>query len=300
MTLLAVTDVAKHFDGVRAVDGVSFALAAGEFAALIGPNGAGKSTLFGVIAGQYRPDAGEVSFDGRPIARLPAAARAHAGIGRTFQHAQAWGTLTVRENLQLALAARAGRSFVPFGALRRRHGDEADAFLARVGLGAHAARAAADLPYPDLKRLELAIALAGRPRLLLMDEPTAGMAAAERFALMDLVRDLVGQPGRDGALTVLFTEHSMEVVFGYAQRVLVLARGRLVADGAPDAVRADPAAQAAYFGYGAGDRPGTLQADARPATLHGAARPGTLPAAGGSGTAGPAAIGPGRGKGAAP
>lgn len=249
MTLLAVEDVHKRFDGVRAVDGVSFALDAGEFAALIGPNGAGKSTLFGVIAGQHRPTQGSVRFDGRPIERRAAAARAHDGIGRTFQTAQAWGTLGVRENLELALAARAGEVRNPWTPLAGRHRDAADALLVRVGLAARAGHAAADLPYPDTKRLELAIALAGRPRLLLMDEPTAGMAAAERFALMDLVREVAAE----GALTVLFTEHSMEVVFGYARRVLVLAQGRLIADGAPEAVRRDPAAQAAYFGGGLDD-----------------------------------------------
>jgi branched-chain amino acid transport system ATP-binding protein len=239
--------VHKHFDGVRAVDGGSFSLAAGEFAALIGPNGAGKSTLFGLVAGQHRVTAGHLTFDGRSIDGWPAARLARAGIGRTFQTAQAWGTLSARENLQLALAAHHGRVRNPWTPLASLFADEAQALLARVGLAAVSSRAAADLPYPDVKRLELAITLAGSPRLLLMDEPTAGMAAAERFALMDLVRELVTEQ-RARRLTVLFTEHSMEVVFGYAQRVLVLARGRLIADGAPDAVRRDPAAQAAYFG----------------------------------------------------
>jgi ABC-type branched-subunit amino acid transport system ATPase component len=248
MSLLAVTDVHKHFDGVRAVDGVNFALAAGEFAALIGPNGAGKSTLFGVVAGQHRASSGRVLFDGHSIDGWAPARLARAGIGRTFQTSLAWGTLTVRENLQLALAAHAGGIVNAWTPLRRLHGDGADTLLARVGLAAMADRAAADLPYPDTKRLELAIALAGSPRLLLMDEPTAGMAAAERFALMDLVRDLVRDSAAARPLTVLFTEHSMEVVFGYAQRVLVMARGKLIADGAPEDVRRDPAAQAAYFG----------------------------------------------------
>jgi ABC-type branched-subunit amino acid transport system ATPase component len=247
-SLLVVDAVHKHFDGVHAVDGVSFALAAGEFAALIGPNGAGKSTLFGLIAGQHRADAGALQFDGQRISGWDAARLARAGVGRTFQTAQAWGTLTVRENLQLALAAHAGRAFDPWTPLRRLYAEEAEALLARVGLQAQAARAAADLPYPDTKRLELAIVLAGAPRLLLMDEPTAGMAVAERFALMDLVRALVEASPATQRLTVLFTEHSMEVVFGYAQRVLVLARGRLIVDGAPEEVRRSAAARAAYFG----------------------------------------------------
>jgi ABC-type branched-subunit amino acid transport system ATPase component len=136
----------------------------------------------------------------------------------------------------------------PLTPLRRLYVAEAEVLLARVGLHAQAARAAADLAYPDTKRLELAIVLAGVPRLLLMDEPTAGMAVAERFALMDLVRALMEESPAERRLTVLFTEHSMEVVFGYAQRVLVLARGRLIADGTPDEVRGSAAARAAYFG----------------------------------------------------
>lgn len=247
MSLLRVAKLHKRFGGVHAVDGVSFDLRAGEFTALIGPNGAGKSTLFGVIAGQHRPDAGQVTFEDRDLAHKHAARLAHLGIGRTFQTAQAFASMTVRENVQLALAARAGALARPWTPLWKRGVAEADALLGRVGLGAQAGQPAAALAYGDLKRLELAIALAGRPRLLLMDEPTAGMATAERFALMDLVRDLVRTNAADG-LTVLFTEHSMEVVFGYAQRVLVMSGGRLVADGAPDDVRRSPAAQAAYFG----------------------------------------------------
>jgi ABC-type branched-subunit amino acid transport system ATPase component len=244
MSLLRVAGVQMHFDGVRAVDGVSFELHAGEFAALIGPNGAGKSTLFGVIAGQHRADAGSVQFDGVSVGGLSPERLAMRGIGRTFQSAQAFASMTLRENVQLASAARAGRSLDAFGRLQSLYADEAAALLARVGLQQQAQRAAADVAYSDLKRLELAIALAGRPRLLLMDEPTAGMAPAERRALMDLVRDLAS---RD-AITVLFTEHSMDVVFGYARRILVLSRGKLIADGTPEDVRQDRAAQAAYFG----------------------------------------------------
>jgi branched-chain amino acid transport system ATP-binding protein len=242
--LLTVEHVVKHFGGVHAVDGVSFALHAGHVSALIGPNGAGKSTLFAVIAGQYAPDRGRVLLGGRDISRAPAPQRAALGLARTFQTAQAFGTLTVRENVQLALAAHARRALNAWRPLAGEHVDAAQALLARVGLAEHSARAAADLPYADLKRLELAIALASAPQLLLMDEPTAGMAPAERFALMDLVRALSAETG----LTVLFTEHSMDVVFGYAERLLVLSRGKLIADGVPQEVRRDPAAQAAYFG----------------------------------------------------
>jgi len=241
---LRAEGVVKHFGGVRAVDGVSLAIAAGEFAALIGPNGAGKSTLFAVIAGQLRADAGRIEFDGEDITRSEPARHARRGIGRTFQTAAAFASMTVLQNAQLALAAHAGGHVDPWRPLAHLHVDAAGALLARVGLEAQAQRAVADLAYADVKRLELAIALAGQPRLLLMDEPTAGMAAGERASLMDLVTAIAA----DSGLTVLFTEHSMDVVFGYARRLLVMSRGRLIADGAPDEVRAMPAVQAAYFG----------------------------------------------------
>lgn len=244
--LLCVHNVARSFGSVRAVDGVSFELGRGELTALIGPNGAGKSTLFNVITGALSADTGQVSFNGAALDG-DAGARARRGVGRTFQTAQAFGSMNLRETVRLALAVREGHSFDCARALWALSFDEAEALLARVGLRDAARRAASEIPYADLKRLELAIALAGRPQLLLMDEPTAGMAPAERIALMDRVRDIAS----DGGTTVLFTEHSMDVVFGYARRVLVLARGKLIADGAPDAVRADAAAQAAYLGEAA-------------------------------------------------
>ena len=244
MTLLRAEGIVRHFGGVRAVDGVSVTLDAGEFAALIGPNGAGKSTLFAVIAGQQRADAGRVRFAGEDISHAEPVQRARRGIGRTFQTAAAFASMTVLQNVQLALAAHAGEHVDPWRPLARRHRETATALLARVGLEAQAWRGATDVAYADLKRLELAVALAGQPRLLLMDEPTAGMAAAERSALMDLVTAIAAASD----LTVLFTEHSMDVVFGYARRLLVMSRGRLIADGVPDEVRAMPAVQAAYFG----------------------------------------------------
>ena len=244
MTLLAAEAIARHFGGVRAVDGVSLELKQGEFAALIGPNGAGKSTLFAVIAGQLRADAGRVRFDGHDITRASPVQRARLGIGRSFQTAAAFASMTVLQNVQTALAARQGRHADPWRPLWQLGVDEARALVDRVGLLGLAQGAVADLAHADIKRLELAIALAGRPRLLLMDEPTAGMAAGERAALMELVAAVAA----DSGLTVLFTEHSMDVVFGYARRLLVMSRGRLIADGAPEQVRAMPAVQAAYFG----------------------------------------------------
>ena len=241
--MLVVDRLQKRFGGVHAVDGVSFTLAAGEIAALIGPNGAGKSTLFNAIDGQLPIDAGRVLFDGESLVSLSTAARTRRGIGRTFQVAQAFASMTVLQNAQVALAARA--EAMDLGApLWQRHLDHAHSLLEQVGLAANAGRAAATLAYGDLKRLELALALACAPRLLLMDEPTAGMAPGERTALMQLVVAIAAAR----AMTVLFTEHSMEVVFGFARRVLVLSAGRLVADGAPDAVRADPEVRRVYLG----------------------------------------------------
>lgn len=243
MNVLAVEGLRKRFGGVRAVDEVSFALAAADVVALIGPNGAGKSTLFNVIDGQLAADAGHVRYLGQPLDRLSTAARTRLGVGRTFQVAQAFGSMTALQNAQVAVAA--GVAPLSIGApLWRRHVDAAGALLEQVGLAARAGQPASMLAYGDLKRLELALALATTPRLLLMDEPTAGMAPGERTALMRLVVGLAAARN----MAVLFTEHSMDVVFGFARRVLVLSAGRLVADGTPDAVRADPEVRRVYLG----------------------------------------------------
>ncbi len=244
MSQLVLEGVRKHFAGVHAVDGVTLKLDAGEFTALIGPNGAGKTTLFSTIAGQLTADAGRIAFEGKSIIGLPPARLAARGIGRTFQTARIFASMTVSENVQLALAVWGGAQFDLVHPLWGRENDRARVLLDRVALNTAARSAASSLGYGDVKRLEFAVALAGAPRLLLMDEPTAGMAPGERLALMDLVRDVARETG----LTVLFTEHSMEVVFGYARRVIVMSRGRVIADGAPEAVRGDASAQAAYFG----------------------------------------------------
>ena len=235
--LLEVQRLAKSFGGVRAVDGVSFSLRAGELVALIGPNGAGKSTCFNVINGQLRPDAGGVRFDGREIGGMKPREIWRLGVGRTFQVASTYPSMTVLQNVQAALLSHEGDLFRFWRRADRMHRDEALGLLARVGLAHRAEDPCSTLAYGELKTVELAVALANRPRLLLMDEPTAGMAPGERGALMTLTRDLV----REFGIGVLFTEHSMDVVFAHADRILVLARGRLIAEGAPAEIRDHPA-----------------------------------------------------------
>jgi len=244
--LLEVRDLQKSFGGVHAVDHVSFTLAAGEFLALIGPNGAGKSTCFNIVNGQLGADAGEILLGGEPILGLAPRQIWRKGVGRTFQVAAIWGSLSVRENVQMALLSHAGQVFRFWQPAAIQHRDEAMALLAEVGMQAQAGRAARELAYGDVKRVELAVALANKPRLLLMDEPTAGMAPRERNELIALAKRLVGERG----ISVLFTEHSMDVVFAHADRILVLARGRVIAEGSAAAIQADPKVQEVYFGSG--------------------------------------------------
>jgi branched-chain amino acid transport system ATP-binding protein len=246
MSALAVSHLAKSFGGVRAVDGVSFTLGKGEFLALIGPNGAGKSTCFNMINGQLKPDAGRILFEGRDIAGLPARTIWRLGVGRTFQIAATFGSMTVAENVQMALISHAGETFRGWRPAAQRHRARALALLAEVGMREAAERASRELAYGDVKRLEFAVALASEPRLLLMDEPTAGMAPRERTELIALVKRLVVERG----ISVLFTEHSMDVVFAFADRIIVLARGKLIADGDAASVRANEMVQQVYFGTG--------------------------------------------------
>ncbi len=244
MSLLFVDRLQRSFGGVRAVDGVSFTMEAGELAALIGPNGAGKSTLFNLIDGQLAPQAGCIEFDGRSLEGWSTAERTRRGIGRTFQVAQTFATMTALQNVQLALVAAEGGAARVTELLWNVQVEAAHELMSQVGLQSQALTAAAQLAYGDVKRLELALALAAKPRLLLMDEPTAGMAPGERSELMRLIVSLADRSN----MTVLFTEHSMDVVFGFARRILVLSRGRLVADGSPETVRADAEVQRVYLG----------------------------------------------------
>jgi branched-chain amino acid transport system ATP-binding protein len=244
--VLAVSGLYKSFGGVRAVDGVSFEVGRGEFLALIGPNGAGKSTCFNMINGQLRPDDGDIRLEGDSIAGLKPRRIARLGVGRTFQVAATFGSMTVVENVQMALASH-HREIYRFGRrLGARHRPRALELLAHVGMAEAAPRACRELAYGDVKRVELAIALANDPRLLLMDEPTAGMAPRERVDMIALVKRLVTERG----ISVLFTEHSMDVVFAYADRIVVLARGALIADGDADSIRRNPQVQEVYLGTG--------------------------------------------------
>ncbi len=246
MSILCVRNLSKAFGGVHAVDNVSFDLAEGEFLALIGPNGAGKSTCFNMINGQLLPDRGDILFAGRSIVGMPPREVWRLGIGRTFQIAATFGSMTAAENVQLALASHHGEVFRFGTALRHRRSDRARALLDQVGMAEAAGRACKELAYGDVKRVELAIALANNPRLLLMDEPTAGMAPRERNELIALVKRLVVENN----ISVLFTEHSMDVVFAYADRIIVLARGALIAEGDSAAIRDNRDVQQVYLGTG--------------------------------------------------
>ena len=246
MSLLQVESISKAFGGVKAVQNVSFNLEAGELLALIGPNGAGKSTSFNMVGGQLVPDSGRMLLNGKPITGLPPRAIWRLGVGRTFQIAQTFASLTVAENVQMALLSTDSRIFSwwPRAAAHRR--SDALALLAQVNMDAQADRPCSELAYGDVKRVELAMALAHDPQLLLMDEPTAGMAPGERVALMQLTRQIA----RERKMGVLFTEHSMDVVFGQADRVAVLVRGQLLAEGTPQQIRDDERVQQAYLGTG--------------------------------------------------
>jgi branched-chain amino acid transport system ATP-binding protein len=246
MTALSIRSLSKAFGGVHAVRDVSFDIKPGEFLAMIGPNGAGKSTCFNMINGQLKPDSGEIKLGKRDIAGLHPRDIWRLGVGRTFQVAATFGSMTVIENVQMALISHGKEIYKLWPAAASLHRDRALKLLDQVGMAAEADRPIRELAYGDVKRIELAIALANDPKLLLMDEPTAGMAPRERNELIALVKRLVVERG----ISVLFTEHSMDVVFAFADRVIVLARGRLIADGTAAVIRDDPKVQEVYFGTG--------------------------------------------------
>ena len=246
MALLELDALTKRYGGLTAVNQVSMRVETGEVRAVIGPNGAGKTSLFHLITGIVSATSGHVRFDGRVLSGLSSYRRCQAGMSRTFQLASVFPEMTVRDNCRLAAQAKLSRRWLPYGgrtvfAEASARGDEA---LERLGLAAVAGRLAGLLSHGDQRLLEVAMALAQRPRVLLLDEPTQGLSVEETLTAVDTLAGLLA----DGRLTVLLVEHDMEVVFRLAQKITVMHRGSVIADDVPAVVKADPAVQAAYLG----------------------------------------------------
>ncbi|RTZ98400.1 MAG: ABC transporter ATP-binding protein [Deltaproteobacteria bacterium] len=242
--VLEVRQLAKSFGGVKAVSNVSFDLARGQLLAMIGPNGAGKSTCFNLINGQLRPDHGTITILGKKANGLKPRDVWKLGVGRTFQIAASFGSMTVLENVQMARLSYHRQTTSLFKSVPRLNRDHAMELLRLVGIEDQYNRACGVLAYGDVKRVELAVALANDPKLLLMDEPTAGMGPAERQEMMALTSSIIETRN----IGVLFTEHDMDVVFGRSDRIIVLNRGELVAEGTPDEVRNNRRVQEIYLG----------------------------------------------------
>jgi branched-chain amino acid transport system ATP-binding protein len=242
--ILDFAEVVVAFGALRAVDGVTFAVPRGERRAIIGPNGAGKTTLFNATTGVLAPTRGRIMFGGRDITRLPPHRRAALGIARTFQITNLFPTLTVSENVALAVRALSSRKFSLAGSPRP-DGKEAaqiDQALGAVRLSGRAAAPVRDLSYGEQRQLELALALAANPRLLLLDEPAAGLSPAERTMVGDIIRVL----RRD--LTLVLIEHDMDLALGLVDRVTCMHEGRILAEGTPDVIRRDARVQEVYLG----------------------------------------------------
>ena len=242
--VLQTIGLRKHFGGVLAVNGVDLSVAPGDVRAIIGPNGAGKTTLFNLLTGDLPHDSGRIYFAGEEVSGLPPHRLCRRGMGRTFQITSIFRRLTALENVQTAFLSHHRRHYNILMPARRLYRNEAFALLERVGLHEQARKPSGILPHGDQRRLELAIALAGSPRLLLLDEPTAGMAPRERHEIMALVDRIASDTG----LTVVFTEHDMDVVFAVARRITVLHQGSVLTEGSPAAVRANPDVQRVYLG----------------------------------------------------
>ena len=245
--ILQVEGLAKSFGGLEALGGVNLSVARGDFRAIIGPNGAGKSTFFNTMTGLLKPDAGRVVFEGRDVTGEPPHRLARRGVARTFQITSVFADLTALENVQVALLAHARQNWSMWPAARPQHIARARELLQMVGLEKSAARLAGTLSHGDQKRLELAIALAGEPRLLLLDEPTAGMATQERLESIRLVHRVARELG----LSCVFTEHDMAVVFAVATHITVMHQGRVLAEGTPAEVRSRREVQQVYLGEAA-------------------------------------------------
>ena len=246
MALLELDAVTRRYGALVALDQVSMAVEEGEVRAVIGPNGAGKTTLFNVITGTVRPTAGRIRFADQPIAGLATHQICRLGLSRTFQITSLFPEMSARDNVRLAAQARARRRWQPFGGSRlfEEAGAQADAALAQLGLTGVAERPAGLLSHGDQRLLEVAMALAQQPRVLLLDEPTQGLSVEETSQAVHTLAGFLKTSG----MTVLLVEHDMEVVFRLAHRITVLHRGAVIADGAPDQVKADKAVQEAYLG----------------------------------------------------
>ena len=242
--MLEVRELRKSFAGFVAVNGVSLTVETQRISAIIGPNGAGKSTFFNLITGHLRPDSGTVLLDGRDITGVPPYRICRMGIGRSFQRTNIFPKLSVFENVQAAFLAHHGRGRNFWSRSDSFYRDETTALLDSVGLGQTAYAVAGTLAYGNQKQLELGIALASDPTVLLLDEPTAGMSAAETHETIRLLERIAKERG----LTLLFTEHDMDVVFGIAEKIAVLHQGRLLAEGSPEEVRRDPDVRRVYLG----------------------------------------------------
>jgi branched-chain amino acid transport system ATP-binding protein len=244
--LLQVRHLHKSFGSQMAVNNVSFDVGAGELLAVIGPNGAGKSTTFNLVNGQLLPDSGSVSLNGQSLIGRKPHDLWRQGVSRTFQMAEVFRSMSVIENVQMAMLSAQGLQFSPWRRTRQHRADAAQTLLEKVGLADMSQHISDTLAYGDIKRLELAMAVVNQPRLLLMDEPTAGMSPSERHALMGLVQFLA----KDRDVAVMFTEHSMDMVFSFATRILVMAQGRILVEGTPQEVQNNPLAQSVYLGRG--------------------------------------------------
>ena len=242
--LLAVRGLVRRFGGLVATDGVDLDVAEGETLAVIGPNGAGKTTLITQLSGDLTPDAGSIRFAGEDVTALPAAARSHRGLARSFQITSIFREFTALDNVALAVQAHAGHSFRFWRPAREERAlrEPAREMLARVGLAARADVVAGALAHGEQRQLEIAMALATRPRLLLLDEPVAGMGVDESQRMVQLLRSL------RGAHTMVLVEHDMDAVFALADRISVMVYGRVIATGAPEAIRANPEVRRAYLG----------------------------------------------------
>jgi branched-chain amino acid transport system ATP-binding protein len=242
--ILGVEKVKKSFDGFVAIDGVSFSIPKGEICSIIGPNGAGKTTLFNLITGHLPVDEGKLTFKGLDITNRPPHQICRLGVGRSFQRTNIFPRLTVFQNIQAAVLVHQGKSLTFFRPVESFFQEETEEILRRVGLQEYAQTVSGSLSYGFQKQLELGIALASEPELLLLDEPTAGMSAQETHQTMELI----GKITREKGLTLLFTEHDMEVVFSISQRIMVLHQGRLIAGGTPEEVHENPEVQKVYLG----------------------------------------------------